>query len=327
MKISVALCTYNGSAYLDEQLGSIARQSRLPDELVICDDASTDATLGIARAFASRVPFRVSVVESARNLGTTKNFERAIAACAGDVIVLSDQDDSWLPRRIEDIADAFAKRPELTLAFADAMIADEMLRPGTTRLWQTQEMTPARLQRIRHGGAFEDLLNGNFVTGATMAFAARVCEVALPIPALQGRIHDGWLALVAAALGATEPLPAPAIHYRQHPKQQLGALERVSPLAKVRRDIRKLLQQQRSSYLEGLDDLATLEARLREWRARLPDESPLIHLQRLREHRLVRHSLPAARLARIPAIAREWLTGRYRYSFGVRGVLRDLLSA
>src|ERR1043166_3411462 len=103
MKLSIALCTYNGAAFLREQLESIAAQTRTPDELVISDDQSTDGTLRLIEEFAETAgfPVRVSVNES--NLGTAKNFEKAISLCRGDVIMLSDQDDVWHSDRLESV--------------------------------------------------------------------------------------------------------------------------------------------------------------------------------------------------------------------------------
>ena len=98
MKISVAMCTFNGSRYLEEQLGSVAQQSLSPFELVVCDDGSTDATVEIVHRFALRSPFPVYLHQNVTNLGSTRNFEQAIQLCRGEAIALCDQDDYWLPR-------------------------------------------------------------------------------------------------------------------------------------------------------------------------------------------------------------------------------------
>jgi glycosyltransferase involved in cell wall biosynthesis len=100
-RISVALCTYNGERFLHQQLDSIAMQTRLPDELVVCDDRSTDRTLAIVREFAASAPYPVRVFENQANLGFAANFEGAIRRCDGDLIALSDQDDVWYPTRLE----------------------------------------------------------------------------------------------------------------------------------------------------------------------------------------------------------------------------------
>src|SRR6476646_4901088 len=127
MNLSIALCSYNGAAYLSEQLESIAAQTRTPDELVISDDHSTDDTLRLIEEFAATAgfPVRLSVNES--NLGTAKNFEKAISLCRGDVIVLSDQDDVWHSDKLESVERIFAARPQLSLVFSNAELVDETL--------------------------------------------------------------------------------------------------------------------------------------------------------------------------------------------------------
>ena len=99
--VSIALCTYNGERFLDAQLTSLAEQSHRPDEVVICDDDSSDGTLGIIQAFADTAPFKVRVFRNSQNLGYVKNFEKAVSLCQGDVIFMCDQDDVWHPEKIE----------------------------------------------------------------------------------------------------------------------------------------------------------------------------------------------------------------------------------
>ena len=84
-KISIALCTKNGARFLTEQLASFRRQTRLPDELVICDDCSNDGTIEIIKRFAETSAFPVLFNRNENNLGSTVNFERAISLCAGDI--------------------------------------------------------------------------------------------------------------------------------------------------------------------------------------------------------------------------------------------------
>ena len=95
MKISIAMCTYNGAEFLPAQLQSILTQSRPPDEIIICDDRSTDDTQALLKKFATESPIPIAVHINDHNLGSVKNFERTISLCTGDVIALSDQDDVW----------------------------------------------------------------------------------------------------------------------------------------------------------------------------------------------------------------------------------------
>ena len=84
-RISIALCTYNGASFLEAQLESYQTQTRLPDELIACDDGSTDATGDILAAFARRARFPMRVHANPARLGATKNFEQAIGLCSGDL--------------------------------------------------------------------------------------------------------------------------------------------------------------------------------------------------------------------------------------------------
>ncbi len=92
-RTSVAMCTFNGGRFLAEQLESIASQTRLPYELVACDDHSTDDTIAILKAFQANAPFPVQIVQNAMRMGSTRNFDQAIGMCSGDFIALCDQDD------------------------------------------------------------------------------------------------------------------------------------------------------------------------------------------------------------------------------------------
>ena len=111
-RISIAMTTYNSERFVAEQLESFVRQERLPDELVVSDDASVDSTVEVVRGFAARAPFPVRLFVNQQHLGLTKNFERAIAESTGDIIFLSDADDSWYPHKILVMERALEGTPE-----------------------------------------------------------------------------------------------------------------------------------------------------------------------------------------------------------------------
>ena len=100
MKVSIVMATYNGAEYLGEQLESFVNQKRSPEELVVCDDSSTDKTYKILEEFKRSAPFDVVLVKNEHRLGFTKNFEKALANCSGDIIFFSDQDDKWFPSKV-----------------------------------------------------------------------------------------------------------------------------------------------------------------------------------------------------------------------------------
>src|ERR1044072_5158133 len=161
MNLSIALCTYNGAAYLNEQLESFAAQTRTPDELVISDDQSTDDTLRLIEEFAAtaRFPVQLSVNES--NLGTPKNFEKAISLCRGDVILLSDQDDVWHRDKLESVERMFEAKPQLSLVFSNAELVDERLNPFAETLFDRLGFNGPKQRLVKSGRALEVQLREN----------------------------------------------------------------------------------------------------------------------------------------------------------------------
>lgn len=123
--VSVVLCTYNGERFLQEQLDSIANQTRLPDEVVVGDDGSTDGTLAILEAWKDSVPFPVKICQNPQNLGHTKNFEVASRASSGDVLFFCDQDDVWHADKIELVMEIFDRQNETGIVFHNTAVVDE----------------------------------------------------------------------------------------------------------------------------------------------------------------------------------------------------------
>jgi glycosyltransferase involved in cell wall biosynthesis len=191
MKISIALCTYNGEKYLSDQLSSYLKQDRLPDELVICDDRSTDHTIEIVEQFAAKAPFPVHLHVNETNLGSTKNFEKAFQLCQGEIIVPSDQDDVWHPDKLKQMESALNHNPHVGLVFTDANVVDTNLNPLGYTLWQSIKLTPPKQRLVSEGKALSVLMKHNVVTGAAMAFRAQYRSLFMPIPTEW--VHDGLL--------------------------------------------------------------------------------------------------------------------------------------
>jgi glycosyltransferase involved in cell wall biosynthesis len=316
-EVVVATCIYNGGLFLREQLESITGQSRSPDRMIIVDDASSDGSLEIARDFARDAPFPVDVAVNAKNVGYVKNFERAIRLARGDLIVLCDQDDVWDPSKLLTIQRAFEQSPNVGLVFSDAEVVDSALHPLGYRLWHAAGFSPQRQALARRGEAFELLLRGNFVTGATMAFRGCFRDLVLPIPG--GVLHDGWIALLIAAVAEVSILPAPLIQYRQHGKNQIGIREWgvADRLARGRRLTPNYLGDLRRQHVEARERLEERDAAVPECRRMLQDAI---------DHLDVRLGLPRHRVARLPQVASEVMRGRYQQrSNGLRSALRDLL--
>ncbi len=151
LSLSIALASYNGESYIREQLDSIARQTRLPDELIIPDDASADSTEDIVFGFAQNAPFPVRFQRNNVRFGSTRNFESAIRACNGDIIFLCDQDDAWYPNKITVIEERFNNATSTGAIFTEADVVDQDLYALAQRLWSTSRFSPKEQHRMRLG--------------------------------------------------------------------------------------------------------------------------------------------------------------------------------
>lgn len=183
MKISIALAAYNGAEYLQDQLDSYVTQERIPDEIVVCDDVSKDETLVMLEEFQKVAPFEVKIIKNEINLGYTKNFEKALSLCTGEIIFFSDQDDVWLPNKISTIVKFFSDNPDISVLIHDGELVTEDL--GSTGL--------TKLGQIRSGGYGDD----DFVTGTLSAIRRDILKVVLPFPDGISGGHDGWVHTIA----------------------------------------------------------------------------------------------------------------------------------
>jgi glycosyltransferase involved in cell wall biosynthesis len=326
-KFSIAMCTYNGARHLQEQLDSIAAQSRPPDELVVCDDGSTDSTQMIVRNFAATVPFAVQFHINEQNLGSTKNFERAISLCRGDLIALSDQDDVWFPGKLAQLEAEFDRAPNVGLIFTDAEVIHEDTRPAGFTLWEKLPLGPHERQRLRSGKAVDELLEGATVTGATMAFRATFKELVLPIPDDLMIIHDGWIAILVAAVSDVLPFATLLIRYRQHSGQQIGAVERKGPRPSQLLgpgSARDALQRE-NPYNDVLAVARSVSRRLRDRSDAFDSSQAMTRLEARITHLEARSSMPRGRLLRVRRVLRELITLRYHiYSKGLQSAVKDL---
>ncbi|GAB3257004.1 hypothetical protein GCM10027347_19190 [Larkinella harenae] len=312
--ISVALCTYNGEAYLETQLQSILHQSRLPDELIICDDDSTDQTPVILQKFADRAPFPVHIVRNTPRLGSNKNFEKALFLCQGELLFICDQDDYWLPEKIETLADYLEQHPATDLVFTNATIADANLNDTGRFFWDTVRFTAPIRDKWRRGEAMEVLLDGNRVMGCTCALRRRLLASFLPIPNLSNYIYDGWMALIAAAKGTVDFYEKPLVRYRTHEKQQVGTRP---PAAGRAVSFKERFSRPHSEKLDPLI-LKYQEARqlYQLLVDRVPDKTPGIRqFERRLAHYNRRSTMPDGRFFRLLPVLGELLKGNYhRYA-------------
>jgi glycosyltransferase involved in cell wall biosynthesis len=222
MKTSVAMCTYNGEKYIKTQLESILNQTVAIDEIIICDDGSNDKTIAIVAQIQFENPNKIYLYQNPVNLGSNKNFEKAISKCTGDYIFLSDQDDLWKKQKVEKIIQYFSKNPSTEAVFTNAdLINDSSEKFTESSLWNSvyfmeEELTkPINLyNHIK--------FRSNIVTGATLCFKKEIKDLILPIPTVQEFYHDEWIAIIIASRNNLAYLTDKLISYRIHSGQQIG---------------------------------------------------------------------------------------------------------
>ncbi len=210
--VSVVLGTYNGEAYLEEQLCSVLAQTYPALEIIAIDDGSRDRTVDILREHAGRDP-RIRVVVNERNLGFIRNFEKGCRLAGGKYIALCDQDDYWFPEKIEKMVGAIGDYP---MVYCDSQLCGEDLRP-----------LGHRISDLVHYQSFDDcrqLCVFSRMYGHATLITRDLFEKASPF--LEEVPHDGWLAYHASIYGGVSYFPEVLVKYRQHPGNVFGVVGR-----------------------------------------------------------------------------------------------------
>jgi glycosyltransferase involved in cell wall biosynthesis len=200
--VSIAMATFNGAAYLGAQLRSLIDQSRRPDEVVVCDDASTDGTVDQCESVLHGSGIELVVLQNAVNLGPYASFSRALCATRGDHVFLCDQDDVWYPTKIARVSAILASRPEVSSVVHDVDICTGDLTP----IGQT------KFERMRRLG----LPLAENVTGMSTATRRAVVDAAFPLSDPLATSHDAWLHWVADHMGERHVLNVALAAFRRH---------------------------------------------------------------------------------------------------------------
>lgn len=205
VRVSVAMVTYNGEPYLREQMDSILNQLGELDELVISDDGSKDHTLEILREYQAKDP-RIRLC-SGPGRGIKKNVEHAVLKTEGNYIILADQDDIWLPGKIDKALEAFEKSNAMVVIHDARVFAGET--PGNIVLESFYQF------RSSGAGIWKNMVKNSYI-GCCMAFRRELKELILPIPA-QIEMHDQWIGILGDyASGKSCFLPETLLLYRRH---------------------------------------------------------------------------------------------------------------
>lgn len=325
MKVSVVLASYNGSAYIGEQLESILGGTQRPDELVVVDDASTDGTVSIIQKILSNYPtVQLVLLRNTQNLGATKSFVKAALHSTGDILFFADQDDRWMPEKITTISAHFRSEAGLLMAYHDGTITDAELQPTDRSIFST-----------RHGGqlamgsqrAALDIARNPDIKGCTMALDGTFAR-ALFRNSVNGFDrywgHDHWAALFAFGGGRVTALEEHLILHRFHGNNTSSAVK-FSPwrMGSLKRYLQAMRQQDPDHFVQRYR-VALEQA----GRAEVPVSTALRDaLQRYLDLAKRRHALHStgsfARFKAAWAMQREGIYRRYFNGWAT--LLRDLL--
>ena len=209
-RISVAMITYQGEKYIKEQLDSILACLGKEDEVVISDDGSTDGTPAILKAYQEQDK-RIHILNGPRK-GVKANVENALRACEGAYIFLADQDDIWMPDKVECVM-AELEKPEVGLVVHDAVVMDGMCEKVVLESFYSLKGSGA--------GVFKNIWRNTYI-GCCMAFKRQLLEKALPIPSYI-EMHDQWIGVLNDKYGyGTVFVPEKLLKYRRHGNNASG---------------------------------------------------------------------------------------------------------
>lgn len=250
--ISVAMATYNGERYIEEQLASLASQYYLPSELVVSDDGSTDTTLDIIERFAKIAPFPVRVLPKHERLGFSDNFLNAAEHCRGAYIAFCDQDDKWLPQKLRDQMERILADDSM-LSMHSLTVVDFCLEPMAFVFRQDIERDftyePLDLNPYCTGWGNSMVFSSNLVRLIARSERPKQPERDLPLS------HDTWVYVLAAGLGRVSHMADPLLLYRQHSTSVYG----VGPMP-LRIRIRAAITVPRARLIEERDFDQTMSA-------------------------------------------------------------------
>lgn len=243
MKISVAMCTYNGELYIRQQLESIFAQTRLPDEIILCDDVSRDNTVAIAEEFQDK-GIALNIHRNTDNLGFVKNFRQCISMCTGDIIFLCDQDDIWEPNKTEQLCNLMEARPEILSLCTNYRYIDSdgawisVSETGDNKFYNKFKWDYYKAEGNLYNVSLNRLLSSNISPGATQVVRRSILEEYFRENTMDP--HDWVLNRVAALHRGAFYYDVPLTRYRLHANQTIGVPDFL--IAKERRDFATIFE-------------------------------------------------------------------------------------
>lgn len=218
--ISVAVCTYNGARYIQEQIESILNQTIGIDEIIVCDDGSTDSTVNIINQLSTQHPSIIRLVQNRQRLGLFKNFIKAISLCSGEIIFLSDQDDIWHTDKAEIMVNYLNRHRQIELVFSDATLLGGTFNGQS--MSDNLNFPPKNREMFLAGLSFELSLYQVYALGASMAIRKSLLDhISISNPIIAS--HDHLLQLVSSSRNTIAYIDKQLYDYRLHNNQTSNA--------------------------------------------------------------------------------------------------------
>ncbi len=265
-RVEILLASYNGAAYIREQIDSILEQTDSCWHLTVSDDGSTDQTVEILDEYAHRYPDRIRRIDSGRRFGNARDhFFWLIEQCEANWVLTCDQDDRWHPEKVKKLRERFQALEEQVgtempmLVFSDQTPTDAQLRPLAPSLMRYQNQYFEQFD-------YRSILMQNVVTGGAMGFNRALAKLAGQcVDPTQTIMHDWWMAAVAARFGKIEYIDESLGDYRQHGRNSVGAkdvrsmahvinkLTNIESIKKTTRDKKRQAQAFKDTYVQMID--------------------------------------------------------------------------
>lgn len=262
-KVAILMATYNGEKYLSEQIESIINQTFTDWVLYIHDDGSTDDTLEIIKKYVKIYPKKIILIQGERTGGAKFNFFSLMDKVTAEYIMFSDQDDWWLPDKINKTLEKCIKiengqKDTPVVVFTDLKVVNEKLKIINNRMSKYQKLEMKNT-------VFNKLMIQNVVTGCTMMINRKCRNIAIECKD-RGQIimHDWWCALIASYCGKIGYINEALILYRQHGDNSVGA-KNIYSIAYLKNQIFKIAEQKKAllktqqqiSYFVKIYDIST----------------------------------------------------------------------
>lgn len=277
--VTVLLAVYNGEKYLKAQIDSLLNQTVKDIKIIIRDDGSTDNSPFIINEYCEKYPQIVSKLSGEATGSAKCNFAELLYNCDDDYIMFCDQDDVWLPQKIEKTLDAMksaegANREIPVLVHSDLKVVDQDLNVISNSFFKFQRLNQDSI-------TLPKLLVQNYVTGCTVMINRALKQRCGKIPN-ECVMHDWWLALTAQLFGKIVCISEPLMLYRQHSGNQVGAKasygialikRKLATMSKVRENYNATYSQAQAILKEYADQIENQERKLIEIYISIPHKN------------------------------------------------------